>query len=125
MGIIARLIPIRGWLYLAAIIASILLFMWYRHSLIEQGRHEQISAVQRAIAQQQVIADQNAEVYQTQQTKTRIEYRTRVREVIKHVPINHSCDLPADTVGMLNSAIAGDSSSGQSGGSMRAPAISQ
>ena len=82
-------------------------FAWYHHSVYAAGEANVKAHVAQAIAQQQSIADKNAEFYQAQQTKTRIEYRTRVKEIVKNVPVNHSCDLPAATVRMLNDSING------------------
>ena len=80
----------------------------YRAHLIEQGRQECQAKVQAAIQQAQNIADENASVYEAQQTKTRIEYRTRVEKIRELVPVNHACDLPAPTVDKLNAAIRGN-----------------
>ncbi len=99
---------IRIYLIAATVAAVVSGLLWYRHALIEQGRAECQANVQRAIAQQQALANQNAAIYEAQQQKTRIEYRTRVKEVVKNVPINHSCDLPNGTVRLLNNAIRPD-----------------
>lgn len=123
MGILAKLIPIRDWLYLAAFVAMIIGGAWVYHDIKKKGYAECQAKVQRAIQEQQTIADQNAEVYESQQQKTRIEYRTRVKEVVKHVPVNHACDLPGSTVRMLNNAITGTGSpAGKSGVSVLSPA---
>ena len=78
----------------------------YRAVLIDKGRQECQAQVQRAISQQQAIANENASVYEAGEQKARIEYRTRIKEVVKHVPINHGCDLSDDAVRMLNDAIS-------------------
>lgn len=118
MNFLGKLLPFRDWLYLALAVAAVIAFLQYRASLIEQGRAEVRAAVQHAVAQQQEIANQKAQAYEAQRIKTRIEYRTRVKEVIKRVPINHSCDLPADAVRMLNDAITGRADSGKPSSSM-------
>lgn len=103
--------PIRETLYILIIVGvlSVGTGAWisYRAHLIDQGRQECQAKVQAAILQAQDIADQNAEIYQAQQTKTRIEYRTRVEKIRELVPVNHACDLPPATVDKLNSAIRG------------------
>ena len=105
------MISIREWLYIGLIVGCLTIgtgaWLSYRHALIEKGRSECQAQVQRAIEQQRAVADENAAIYQAQSDKTRIEYRTRVKEVTKYVPTNHTCDLPANTVRMLNNAITG------------------
>lgn len=94
---------IYAYLILAVLIGvGAFLIRWH---YINLGKQECQLSVNRAIAQQQSIADQNAEVYQAQQTKTRIEYRTRVKEIVKNVPVNHACDLSPSNVKLLNDAI--------------------
>jgi hypothetical protein len=88
----------------ASLIAA---FAWYHHSVYAAGEANVKAHVAQAIAQQQAIADKNAEFYQAQQAKTRIEYRTRVKEIVKNVPVNHSCDYSPAVVSMFNSAIDG------------------
>lgn len=97
---------IRIYLIAAAVAAVVSGLLWYRHALIEQGREECQASVQRAIEQQQAIANENAAVYETGEQKARIEYRTRIKEVVRNVPINHGCDLSDDAVRMLNDAIS-------------------
>lgn len=105
------MIGIREWISIGLIVGGLTIgtgaWIAYRNALIEQGRSECQAQVQRAIEQQRAIADENAAIYQAQSDKTRIEYRTRVKEVTKYVPTNHDCDLPADTVRLLNDAITG------------------
>lgn len=55
----------------ASLIAA---FAWYHHSVYAAGEANVKAHVAQAIAQQQAIADKNAEFYQAQQAKTRIEY---------------------------------------------------
>lgn len=101
---------IRIYLIAAAIAVVVSGLLWCRHALIEQGKAECQASVQRAIAQQEKLANENAAIYEAQKEKTRIEYRTRVKEVVKNVPVNHGCDLPNSTVRLLNNAISGDKS---------------
>ncbi len=95
----------RIYFYAAIGFALIAGFAWYRAYLIGIGKAQCEANIQRAIMQQQAVAEQDAAVYQAQEDKTRIEYRTRIKEVTKYVPINHACDLPASTIRMLNDAI--------------------
>lgn len=99
---------IRIYLIAAALAAVVSGLLWYRHALIEQGRAECQASVQRAIAQQEKLANENAAIYEAQKEKTRIKYRTRIKEVVKNVPVNHACDLPDSTVRLLNNAIRPD-----------------
>lgn len=97
---------IRLYLIAAAVAIIVSGLLWYRHALIEQGRAECQASVQRAIDQQQAIANQNAALYETGEQAARVVYRTRIKEVVKHVPINHGCDLAPDALRMLNDAIS-------------------
>lgn len=103
------LLPIRDWLYIGAMAAILAFGTWLYFHVKDIGYQECQTKVQRAIQQQQNIADQNAEVYQAQQIKIRTIYRIKREKVIEHVPVNHSCDLPNPIVGMLNNAISGTS----------------
>jgi hypothetical protein len=98
--------PIRIYLIAAAIAVLASGALWYRHALIGQGKAECKASVQRAIEQQRAIAEQNAVLYETGEQKARIEYRTRIKEVAKYVPINHGCDLAPDALRVLNDAIS-------------------
>ena len=99
---------IRIYLIAAAIAVVVSGLLWYRHALIAQGMAECQANVQRAIAQQERLANENAAIYEAQRQKTRIEYRTRIKEVVKNVPVNHACDLPDSAVRLLNNAISDD-----------------
>lgn len=79
---------------LVAFVGAVL--MW-RASLIEQGREQTRAAVERAIEQQRAAAEENAAIYESQRAERRIEYRDRVREVVKYVPTdNTACDWSDD-----------------------------
>lgn len=97
-------------IYFYATIAAIVvaLSLWYRHSLIQEGISQCQANIERAIKQQQDIANENSFVYEGIKQKTKIEYRTKIKEVEKIVPTNHSCDLPDSTVRMLNNTIKGE-----------------
>ena len=101
------MITIRDYLWLGLMIVAAIGFFWYRSHLIGIGEARCKLEVQNAIVQQQAIANQNAEIYQAQADQNHIEYRTRIKEVVKYVTVNHACDLPPNVVGMLNDAISG------------------
>lgn len=98
---------LRLYAYGALVAIVVALALYYRSHLISIGRLECEAGVAKAIAQQQALADENAQIYQSQSDKIRVEYRTRIKEVVKNVPVNHNCDLPDDTVRLLNDAISG------------------
>lgn len=97
-------------IYFYAAIAAIVvaLSLWYRHSLIQEGKQQCQANIERAIKQQQDIANENSFVYEGINQKNKIEYRTKIKEVEKIVPTNRSCDLPDSTVRMLNNTIKGE-----------------
>lgn len=96
---------------LVAGLAGLVVALWsvaeIRSSLIEQGREECREKVQRAVEQQQRLADENAEIYETGRAEREVEYRYRTREVVRHVPSDSDCDWSPDALRMLNDAITG------------------
>lgn len=99
---------IRIYLIAAAVAVILSGALWYRHALIAQGKAQCEANMQRLIQQQQVIANENSAVYAHAEQKAQIIYRTRIKEVVKEVPVNHACDVAPSVVDKLNSAIRGD-----------------
>ena len=114
-----------NWRVIAGL-AGLLALLWavatVRTALIEQGRDECRAAVERAIDQQQRIAEQNAAVYEADRVEREVEYRYRTREVIRHVPSDSACDWSPDAFRLLNDAITGGDPAGDSGGALSGPA---
>ena len=109
---------LKQWKAVIAVIAvaSLTLAWWqYRSGLIEMGRAECRAKVERAIEQQQRIAEQNAALYEAGKAERRVEYRDRVREVVKYVESDSACDWSPDAFRMLNSAITGADHPGEPG----------
>ena len=98
---------VRIYLIAAAVAAVVSGLLWYRHALINKGRAECQESVQRAIEQQQAIANEDAAVYEAQRAKTRIEYRTRIERIREAVPERPDCTIPPAAVKQLNDAIRG------------------
>ena len=96
---------IRAWAYAGAAAVLLGAFLWYRAALIQDGREQCREQVARAVAQQQQVANENAAIYESQRAERQVEYRTRVREVVRTVHANPGCDWDDDTFRMLNSAI--------------------
>lgn len=47
-ALLAKLVPIRDWIYLGVFVALVAGFFYYRHSLIVEGEHTEAAAVQVA-----------------------------------------------------------------------------
>jgi len=107
----------------AALIAGSLATAWwqYRSGLIEMGRAECQAKVQRAIDQQQRIADENAALYETGRVERQVEYRYRTREVVKHVESDSDCDWSPGAFRLLNNAITGAEPAGEPGRAVPGP----
>lgn len=109
---------LRQW---KAVIAVLVLFAvvggWWaiRTHYIDMGRAECQAKVQRAIQQQQAVANENATIYEAGKTERQVEYRDRVREVVRYVESNRACDWSDDAFRMLNSAITGANTAGNTG----------
>ncbi|HSH49485.1 MAG TPA: hypothetical protein VK991_12945 [Halomonas sp.] len=88
---------LKRYIYGAVAVAAIAAFLWYRTSLIEQGREQARAKVERAIEQQRAVAEENAAIYESQRAERQIEYRDRAHEVVKYVPTdNTACDWSDD-----------------------------
>jgi hypothetical protein len=87
---------------LAAVIGGAMAIRWHYISL---GKQECQLSVNRAIAQQQSIAYQNADILSAKNVKIRtIIKRIPVVEKL-NVPNSNSCDWPDSTQRLFNSAI--------------------
>ncbi len=115
---------LRHWRLIATVAGLVSaggLFLSYRAALIEQGQDECQAKVQRAIEQQQALYDQNAAIYESGRAERQVEYRDRVREVVKHVESDSRCDWSPRTFGLLNDAITGAEPAGEPGAAVPGP----
>jgi hypothetical protein len=109
MGVLAlfRLVPLRDWLWAGLVVSLVAGGLWYRAHLIDTGRQEVRAAVQAAVDKQQQLANVTSILYESEAQQSAAATKVRVKEVVRYVQVNHSCDLPSGTVRMLNDAIAG------------------
>ena len=105
-----------------ALFASVGGWWAIRSHYIGIGEQQCTNRVARAIEQQQRIAEQNAAVYEAGKADRQIEYRDRVREVVKYVESDSRCDWSPDAFSMLNNAITGGEPAGEPGAAMSGPA---
>lgn len=96
------------WLIGGALVAALVGgFLWYRHSLIEQGRAEceeahRVAAEAAAKTQQGQNEQATKEVIVTE-TVTETKYRDRIKEVIRYVPQTGTvCPADADFLRLFN-----------------------
>ncbi len=89
-----------------------------RSHYIGIGEQQCTDRVARAIEQQQRIANENAAVYEAGKADRQIEYRDRVREVVKYVESDSRCDWSPDAFRMLNNAITGAEPAGDPGAAL-------
>ncbi len=85
------------------------------------GEQQCTDRVARAIEQQQRIADENAAVYEEGRAERQVEYRDRVREVVKYVESDSRCDWSPDAFRVLNRAITGAEPAGEPGTAVPGP----
>jgi len=118
MGILAKLIPIRDWLYLAAFVAMIIAGAWVYHDIKKKGYAECQAKVQRAIQQEQKVMSDNSYVLEGEKTKIRTIVKRIPTPEKLNVPNSHDCDWPAPAGRVYNGAIAKANAARKSGNSV-------
>lgn len=99
--------PWRWVVALVCVAVVIGAFLWYRHSLIAQGRAEceeahRVAAEEAAKTQQGQNEQATKEVIVTE-TVTETKYRDRIKEVIRYVPqAGTFCPADADFLRLFN-----------------------
>lgn len=92
-ALLAKLVPIRDWIYLGIFVAMVAGFFYYRHSLIVEGEHTEAAAVQ--VASNKAIAAANIQIAQLtkdhENAVAKIQVATTAQ--LQAVAVQHDSDL--------------------------------